>query len=389
MKTLTLCFLIAATPLLAAPANPSVTSFGQNLMLNGDFEEGDPAAPDYWTILPNLPDGAVVLADTEGALTGRQALKISVPESGERGVQVVSTPIEVTAGKFYLFSFGYRQENCGKMNESGAWVFAGISPSGSIAWLDAVNQEISRQAVVLPYSTCPWALKDQIFEAPKDAASVVINFSIHNDSLNVNQTNIPATLWLDAAQWVEYTPPSEPVSGSDVQTLSFDPTMETTWQALSQWGETVDDAKARDGTALEALQAGEGYFAHSPYMEAVPHGLYRIKARIAVPANNSEVIAGYVDVTSQYAASRAEMNVIPNKAPADGEYADIQRDFIVRDNGWWSIRAHTSGEQKWRIDSIEVVPLQLFSNADLQQVLPGYEVATPKDLRSTNQESAK
>jgi len=384
MKTLTLCLLIATTPLLAAPANPSVTSFGQNLMLNGDFEEGGPALPDYWTTLPTLPDGAVVLADTEGALTGRQALKISVPESGERAAQVVSTPIEVTAGKHYLFSFGYRQEGCGKIGEKGNWENAGISSSSSIVWLDSGNLEISRQVFGLPYSTCPWTLQDLIIEAPENASLVVINFNISNDSLTVNQENIPSTLWVDAAQWAEYTPPAEPVSGSDGQTLSFDPTMEPTWQALSQWGATVDDAAARDGTALEALQAGEGYFAHSPYMEAMPPGLYRIKARIAVPTTNSEEIAGYLDVDSQYAFRRVEMNVIPNKAAAAGEYADIQRDFIVRDNGWWSIRAQTSGEQKWRIDSIEVVPLQLFSNADLQRIFPGYEVATPKELRFTN-----
>jgi hypothetical protein len=350
---------------------------------NGGFENMNPSdpIPAGWTVKAT-GDSSTVSADPASALVEKSSLKLSMPESGTPGIQVSCDPVSVTPGKRYLFSAAFRQEGM-SVPEDDRSVYKGVDAQATIRWLGSDGQPIKTVKIGLPYGPCAWDICDLIVEAPEGAERASINLAMGNDSLQTSGTNIPSAIWFDAVQLREYTVPAGASAGSQEESQVFHPATESTWHTMSgEWSHAVDDQGAQGGQALEALAPGKaGLMTSSPYLPAMSAGLYRVKAKVSVPETESDLSLGFIDVVSQYSGRRAGIDIIPNKFPAAGQYADIQSDFIVRNNGWFSIRAYTEGGQKWKIDSIEIIPLGGFSPADLQQVYPGYDGATPEDRR--------
>lgn len=374
------------------PVNPTGL-FGVNLLKNGGFETFENNSAPGWSFQINGKNAAVS-ADQKSALSGAQSLKISLPESGS-SCQVVSTPVLVTPGKSYLFSISFRQEGMSSM-KNGTYAFSGVEGSASLEWLDEKEKAITGSAPLqFPYAPSPWDIRDAIVVAPATAKSVIVQVSFGNESAKQVAANIPSCLWLDEVHLREYTPPPTPawatqkaglvVDGfvSDTEVKTFFPASDTTWRYINgQWSKSITDGKTERGGALKAEACGSvGIMANSPYYQAMPPGLYRMIARVAVPDISSPEKSGFIDIDSQNAGERAMLEIVPRDFPVSGEYRNVERDFLVRDDGWWSLRAYTDGKQEWRIDSIRVFPLTTFSDVQLIEVFPGCDGAVPADLK--------
>ncbi len=383
MKKKILAILISMTLIQEAYCDPPADLFGKNLLDNGGFQTMNPSdtVPAGWTV-KSTGSNATVSADPEKALVEKNSLKISMPESGDTGTLVSCDPVSVTPGKRYLFSVAFRQEGMSVL-ENDHYPFKGVDAQATIYWLGSDDRLIKADTIGLPYGPCAWDFRDLIVEAPGGAERASINLAMSNNSLKTSGTNIPSIIWWDAVQLREYTPPVGESAAPQAQSQVFHPAAESSWSGMNgEWSHTVEDKEAQAGQALEALASGKtGLVTDSPQLSHMPAGLYRLKAKVSISETGSDVSIGYIDVNSQYAASRTILYIIPNKFSAAGQYTDIQGDFIVRDNGWNAISAYTEGLQKWKIDSIEIIPLVVFSQADLQQMFPSYDSATPEERK--------
>ncbi|MBU4212359.1 MAG: hypothetical protein KKD33_07230, partial [Verrucomicrobia bacterium] len=328
-------------------------------------------------------------ADEKTVLTGKAALKFELPEQG--GVSLRSKPVAVAGGGLYLFSAAYRSEGFGKPG-----AYSGVSASMNVEWLDVTGKGVGRAgALAFPYHAMDWDLRDFFARAPPAAAQAVVTMAFNNQSLEVSGKNIPSVLWLDAVQLREYNPPPTPdwakkkaelfVDGfaPETQVKTFFPASDPAWHSKNgQWSKSITDKKAERGGALKAVACGSsGIMGHSPYFPALPPGLYRIIAKIAVRENTSDAKAGYIDIDSSRAAGRTFIDIIPKEFTTPDEYMEIRKDFIIRDDGWWDIRLFTEGKQEWRVDSIRVFPLYVFSDLELISVYPGCEGSVPAELK--------
>lgn len=367
--------------------------FSENLLKNGGYESWAKQSTPGWTARAN-GGNATVSTDRMASLSGVKSLKISLPES-DSGGQVISWPVPVSPGKSYLFSISFRQEGM-SIPKEGRYNYAGVSSSVTLSWQDENRQALPGAVLMaFPYGPSPWDIRDALVTAPPSARYATVTASISNMSAKESGSNIPSALWLDAAQLREYSPPATPASATekapllvdgylpDTEVKTFFPGSDSTWHSKNgQWSKSITDEKTERGGALKAEAFGsQGIMAHSPYYTALTPGLYRVIAKVAVSDPASVGEAGFIDVQGQYSGDRAKLQVVPNQFPAAGEYMSIERDFVVRDAGWWSLRPYTEGKTEWRIDSIRVFPLATFSDTTLIDIYPGCEGAVPEHLK--------
>lgn len=385
----------------AASGAEKADLFGTNLIQNCGFETTENSSVTGWKFLSG-GNTAAISADPAGSLTGACSLKISLLESGTSGM-VISAPAPVTPGASYLFSISFRQEGV-SVNQGGRYAFSGVSASALLTWLDEKATPLPGAVTLqFPYMPTPWDIGDAIVLAPATAKFARVQVSMSNQSKKASGTNIPSVLWLDAVQLREYAAPPTPewatakaalvVDGyapeSEVKT--FFPASDSTWRNTNgQWSKSITDDKTERGGALKAEVCGSnGIMAHSPYYAALPPGLYRVVARVAVAAGSNPAKAGYIDVPSQRASRRALLDIVPKDFPVPGEYRNVEKDFLIREDGWWSLRAYTEGKEEWRIDSIRVFPLAKFSDTELIEVFPGCEGSVPEGLQPLRRDALK
>jgi hypothetical protein len=381
----------------AAAAEPTAVPWlGVNLVTNAGFEQaGTPgAAPPGWSALSEGGGAAEAVADEADALEGRRSLRLTSPGVADGGIAAVSAPFAVAAGAKYLFSVAFRQEGFNTNGAPGA--YAGVSASPTLTWLDAQRRPIGRSGRItrFPYGPSAWDLRDAFETAPASAAYAQVEIRVINAGRRTCGRPVAARLWVDAVQVRAYRPPPTPAwaTGPSARVVEGAAANEAvrTWFAGSddafqkgrggQWSRPADDPLAERGVALEArASAGEGIMAHSPYFPALPPGLYRLRARVRLPAGVAAESgpAGYLDVDTLSSGVRLAM---PFEARADvpaGAYADYEGDFILRDAGWWDIRLYTHGRSVWHVDSIKVFPLHELSDRELLAIYPGSEGAPP------------
>jgi hypothetical protein len=365
-----------------------------NLVTNAGFEQPGTAGglPPGWSAQTDAGGDLAVAADAAVALDGVRSLRLSSTGAALAGGVAVSAPFPVEAGGRYLFSIAFRQEG---FNTNGApEQYAGVSSLPQLTWLDAGQRPIGKSSFIsrFPYGPSGWDLRDAFETAPAGAAGARVEIRLSNDSLRTCGRAVPARLWVDAVQVRRYLPPPTPdwargaservVQGAMVNTAV------RSWFAGGddefqngrggQWSRSVDDPLAERGVALAAPpNVGAGIMAHSPYFQAMPPGLYRLRARVRLPAAANRSPAVYLDVDSARAGTRL---LLPFAARADapgGAYADYEGDFILRDAGWWDIRIFTHGEVAWGLDSIKVFPLHELSDRERLTIYPGSEGAAP------------
>ena len=369
----TLVFLTSAHAALAQ------AWLGENLVPNAGFED----VAQHWRTITH-GGSPVVRADAQGALVGRQSLRLDLAQSPAH-VTLQSDPIAVQPGRTYLFSIAFRQE--GFTNAKGVREkHAGVGAYATVVWLDDRQRRVSgaRSISRFPYGPSRWDLRDGLVTAPASTRLAVVHVAFSNNSHKHAPAIIPSTLWLDAVQLREYQPPETPEWAKGETTRLVDGVVDQSavrsffvaesreFRAKGgQWSKPIVDTQAERGNALLApADAGHGLMAHSPYFGGVIPGLYRLRARVRVSDNTSSKRAGYIDVTEEYPGLRLVLDVMPNQFESANRYQVLEQDFILRGAGWWSIRAYTDGDQAWAIDSIKIVPLHELRDRQLLSIFP-------------------
>ena len=376
----------AATATAAADPAPVIAWLGDNLVANGGIEtevaNGQPAA--WKTVLQGK--GGTVSVVTDVRLTGDRSLRLVLSESAA-SASVSTDQIPVVAGKSYLFSLARRQAGFNSLTDYQN-KYEGVNSYATVQWLNPERKPLAGggNAGSFPYGATPWGIVDTFLLPPEGAAFAVFAVHIGNNSLKEIGKNVPSTLWLDAVQLREYRPPPTPDWALAPTPRVVDGGPETSpGRALfvaaspdfsngrgGQWSKIVVDPAAERGSALQSpAGCGSGIMAHSTYFPAMPAGLYRLRVRIKVTDNTVPTKAGYLDVIGSSAGPRLLLEIRPQAFAAANEYQVLERDFVLRDNGWWDIRVFTEGNQAWSIDSAKVVPLQELQDLELMAIYPG------------------
>lgn len=379
-------FQIGAILLVGLLRGVLAGQLGENLVANPGFEiSGTGGLPVNWTITPSAADCAQVSLDGTDALEGKQALMISIPESGS--VRVLSKPVPVEGGKQYLFTIAFRSEGFAPKG------YAGVEGATNFQWLDAEGKAVSQSGGVgFPYTASPWDLRDTFTQAPSNATRVVISIGFSNSSKSVAKQVIPSKLWLDAIQLRCYTPPPTPewatrpvamhVEGgwdnSAVQCFH----LASERMAGGKWSTIVSDPQSTFGTAVSsAPEVGSGLMVHSSYFPSTAPGLYRLILRCKVADTKSTKPAGTLDIGSQYAHTRGAMTLDPGQFTAPNAYQEFSTDFILRTSGYWMFRVATAGNQAFTADTVKIFPLQLFADRQLLDIYPGSDGTVPAGIQ--------
>jgi len=335
-------------------------------------------------------DGAVML-------TGAHGLKLDAALPGS-GVRVTSDEMPVAPGATYLFSLAYRQEGFSSAPK-GRDVYCGVSSSASVGWYDAAHQPLTGTAPSrFRYGATDWKLSDILASAPTHAAFARIGAVVGNGSERKTGVNIPSTLWLDAVQFRPYAAPPTPewargktamiveggMDASPVKTYFVAGNTDFRNSRGGPWSEVVLDPEAERGSALEARGSGRGLMAHSTYFTSLPPGLYRMRVRVRVSDNRGTERVGSMEVNTALSGGRLLLDIVPASFEAPNTYQVLEKDFILRDDGWWCVRLYTEGKQPWAIDSIKVIPLKEFTDEETLSIYPGSEGQVPPSLRPPN-----
>lgn len=356
---------------------------GPNLVVNPSFEavDGEPSKLKHWHAQFPANKGVEVRTDTAVRLAGKNSLRMSLPQSGSH-VYLMSGFVPVKGGQGYLVSVGFRQAG---FNRKGRRGFEGVNSHPSLMWFDSKKRGIGASGAMsrFPYGPSGWNLRDGFALAPANASYVRFSARMWNNSERKVRETIPSTLWLDAVQLREYRRPETPAWAKGETEMVVDGDVDRSpvrsfflagafGGTGGKWSKIAVDKDAERGSALVApAGVGRGMMAHSAYFPAMPPGLYRLRVRAKVTDNTAAKPVGLLDMTSQLAGLRTEHRFMPKQFEAPNRYQDFERDFILRDDGWWCIRFHTLGNQSWAVDSVKVFPLHEMTDKELFSVYPG------------------
>jgi len=356
---------------------------GPNLVTNPSFETvGDESTQlKHWHAQFPANKGVEVGIDSKVRLAGKSSLRMSLPRSGSF-VYLLSDFTPVKGGQDYLVSVGFRQEGFNRKRRVG---FEGVNSHSSLMWFDRDRKGLGSSSATggFPYGPSRWDLRDGFTRAPANASYARFSVRMWNHSEKKVGETIPSILWLDAVQLREYRRPETPAWAKGETELVVDGDVDRSpvrsfflagafGGTGGRWSKIAVDKDAERGSALVApAGVGRGMMAHSAYFPAMPPGLYRLRVRVKVTDNTAAKPVGSLDMTSQLAARRIEHHFLPKQFAAPNRYQDFERDFILRDDGWWCIRFHTLGNQSWAVDSAKVFPLHEMADKELFSVYPG------------------
>ncbi|MDP6359500.1 MAG: hypothetical protein QF473_30545, partial [Planctomycetota bacterium] len=365
------------------PTLAEIPWLGANLIPNPSFEAvgDDVSQPKHWQAEFPAGKGVEVRTGSDVRLVGKKSLKIFLPQSGSH-VSLMSDFIPVKGGQGYLVSVGFRQEG---FNRKGRPEFEGVNSNPSLMWFDDKKRSIGVSGAMsrFPYGPSRWNLRDGFALAPVNASFARFSARMWNNSERKVGETIPSTLWIDAIQLREYKRPETPAWAKGETAMVVDGDVdrspvrsfflsESFGGKGGKWSKIAVDKSAERGSALVApANVGRGMMAHSAYYPAMPPGLYRLRVRAKVTDNAAAKSAGFLDMTSQLAGTRTAHHFIPKQFKAPGRYQEFEKDFILRDDGWWCIRFHTLGNQSWSVDSVKVFPLHEMTDKELFSVYPG------------------
>jgi len=374
---------LSLCPGLAAGELAEIPWLGPNLVANPSFEgvEGDISQFKHWRAQFPANKGVEVQADSEARLVGKNSLKMFLPQSGSH-VYLMSDFMPVNGGQGNLVSVGFRQEGFNRKGRAG---FEGVNSHPSLTWFDRDKKAIGTSNAMsrFPYGPCRWDLRDGFALAPANASYARVGAKIWNNSERKVGEAIPSTLWIDAVQFREYRRPETPDWAKGETEMVVDGDVDRTAVRSfflagafggtgGKWSKIAVDKDAERGSALVApASVGRGMMAHSAYFPAMPPGLYRLRVRAKITDHTAAKPVGFLDMISQLAALRTGHQFVPSQFEASNRYQDFERDFVLRDDGWWCIRFHTLGNQSWSVDSVKVFPLHEMTDKELFSVYPG------------------
>ncbi|MDD5704808.1 MAG: glutamine amidotransferase [Kiritimatiellae bacterium] len=356
---------------------------GENLVPNPGFENvlADGHTPGEWTA--ELIDGKTgahtpVPAETDAAvyLEGRRSLRLAVPGTNTC-LAISSAPIPVEGGAGYLYSVGLR----------------GASIWPDVYWLDTNKTVLGH---INPISCPPmpaWELRDVLVTAPANARLARLGFRLANTPDPDKGGDVPAPLWADAAQFRKYIPPPTPdwakaetarlVEGATDMSgiIALFPGYGA-WPASGGEGScVVADSQAERGMVLQArTNAQSKLMVFGGASGSLPLGLYRVRARVKIPATREHGPVGRLNIGSTTLGSRVDLPFVPTAETA-GKYTVVEGDFVVWDGGSLGWSLYTQGKEPWSIDSIKIFPLHELTDRELLAIYPGSVGAISADLK--------
>ncbi len=365
---------------------------GPNALSNAGFE-GE-SGMQGWTA--SVDGGATVELSREIFLDGQHSLAL-VTTGAKQSAGVISEAVKLKPGLHYLVAVSYRQGGFGVTGDS----YRGTSSFAKVTWLNEEGRPIGSDSGMsrFPYGACGWDIRDALVKPPPEAASLQVEVHVSNNSVAHSGEAHTATVWLDSMQVRPYRPPPTPewatgevrhvVEGTIVRSdlRVFHPAAEVDWHSMGgAWSKVVADPEAASAQALKATaDAGRGLMAHSPYYDAMPPGLYRLRMRVKVAETSSAKSVGSLDIASRFAGGRLLLPIVPAAFAEPGRYQEIERDFLLRDDSWWCMRFYTEGISEWQVDWIKVFPLHTFTDRELLTVYPGAAAGLPDELIVTRQ----
>lgn len=373
-----------------------INFLGNNIVKNPGFEKGNLF---FWNF-SHSKKGTEVIIDSSVKLKGNNSLLLKLTESPSN-VSVSSDFIPVENKTYYLFSISFRQKWAG----AGRDKYVGISSFATVEWFNKEKKFIDRAKSIsrFPYGPSGWDIRDALLLSPPGSSYAKIKINISNSSLKTMRKIIPAYLWVDCVQLRKYTPLPLPdwakvkipaaLDGftSKYFIKQFFPATDEGFRGKgSKWFKIVEDNQSNNGKVIFVpAGAGKGMVTHSPYFSSIPSGLYRLQIKARISENSGKNEIGYLDITTQFSGIRLLLNFYPYMFGQKNRYCTFQRDFIIRDNGWWAIRIYTTGKENWYIDGIKITLLKELSDTQMLDIYPGIAGEIPPDLKIRENASLK
>ena len=317
----------------------------KNLVRNGDFEEAA-MPPPGWKIVASAGEGCTYSPD---ALTGKQALKFSLPVAGN--VSATSDPCPVTGGEDYLLTFWGRGDG-EKKNGGTSYCY--------LQWLDAGGKDLGNNMVTYNSPTPDYGVCTYTIPAPATATQAVIRLSA---SLGDKYTGPPTAFLFDQVRLMHLSAPTVPAQAQ-------------TWQWLNRQLRTglnmVDDPDAAQGQAIRAelgVSVVGSPLTWGQYTTEQPPGDYQVIFRLKVKDNTKPDPVASLSVTDigtynyQLAATRT-LKATDFQAP--NVYQDFPVRFVRPEGGMLEFTCSWSGTTDLYFDKTTMVQLATFPT-DKQQ----------------------
>jgi hypothetical protein len=345
----TLRYALAAALLALAAVSAGAAALGLvnpiNLLRNGDFEE-TAFPPPGWTIAASTGESCGYSTD---ALTGKQALRFSLPVAGN--VTATSDPCPVTGGEDYLLTFWSRGD--GDKKEGGkSYCY--------LQWLDAAGKSLSNTLVtdnapVPDYGVCTYTIP-----APATATQAVIRLSA---GLGDKYTGPPTAFLFDQVRLMHLDPPLVPPKAQ-------------TWQWLNRQLRTglrmVPDPDAEQGQAIVAepgVSVVGSPLTWGQYTTAQPPGDYLVIFRLKVNDNTRpDPVASLVitDIGTYNYVLAAPRTIKAGDFKAPNVYQDFPVRFVRPEGGMLEFTCGWAGKTELFFDKTTMVQLAAFPT-DKQQ----------------------
>ena len=332
--------------LLAIPVPAAHAAEGtKNLVRNGDFEQpGVP--PPGWRVNASKGETCDLVSD---AMTGRNALRISLPVTGH--VTVMSDPCAVTAGDHYLLTFWYRADG---MSTKGSH-YDGCYANAYILWQDASGKSVASSLASLPYGPVKdYRAATFTAAAPPGADRAVLRYAA---AVGKDYRGPATVLFLDQVRLMKLPKVSIP---DDAQKWEYVP------RRVRAGLQAAHDKHAAQGQAIVARvgTTRKGVpLTYGPDTMAQPVGDYLAIFRLKVKDNTSKEPVASVDVISVGSVngglSRRVLHATDFKQP--GVYQDFALRFVRPEDGMLEFRVFYQGATDLWLDTKRVVQLRPFA----------------------------
>ena len=344
---------IAVAVLVSVQAlNGNASVDPRNLVRNGDFEaSGMP--PPGWII--KTPEGASSEL-VANALTGAQALKITLPVAGS--ATVTTEPIAVTNGEAFLLTFWHRADG---MSVSGAR--EGCDAGCVLVWMDAKGRAVGRTSSPLNYRPVPY-YSPATLTATAPAGAVTVSFEF----------------WFRVGPEYKGPPSAQFIDQVRLMRLSklYIPPKARTWTYLNRMLagglQFVPDPEAAEGQAIVAplaTAAKNATLTWGQYTKDQSVGDYVAMFRLKVKDNTkAEPVAHLGCVafgSANYGAGERILLATDFKQP--GVYQDFALRFVRPEEGIMEFKAGYLGTTDLTFDKTTVMELDTFATDQEQAAI--------------------
>ncbi|MDD5705685.1 MAG: glutamine amidotransferase [Kiritimatiellae bacterium] len=319
-----------------------------NLLRNGDFEEaGTP--PPGWQIEASQGESYAL---SSNALTGKNALKMSLPMAGGT-VTASSEPCAVIPGEEYLFTCWCRGDGAKE----------GGTLCSYIEWQDATGRTLASVMTSAYNPPVPdYRAITRVLTAPADAAKALVRYRC-----NVGQARKAPTaaFFIDQVRLMKVSAISIPAHPQKWEYVNRTP---------SSGLRVVADKDAAQGQSLVAesgTTAKNTVLGFGPYTQDQPVGEYLAVFRIRVKDNTKKEPVASLDVCGygSFNAVTATRTLCAADFKQPGVYQDMAVRFVRPEEGAMEFRIFYQGATDLTYDKVTIVRLADLSTDQAQAAI--------------------